>query len=66
MQWTFDRVINDLVVLDPIKRGELAYAQIVHLAERFPPPVDQEVIKEEFEDYQLMKDTEIGKEEGGV
>jgi len=28
--------------------------------------VDQEVLKEEFEDNQLFEDTEIGMEEGGV
>ena len=48
------------------KRDELTYAPIIHLAERFAPLVDQEVIKEEFEDYQLMEKTEIGTEEGGV
>jgi len=30
------------------------------------PLVDLELIKEEFEDYQLMEDTEVGMEEGGV
>ena len=48
------------------KGDESMYAPITHLANRFAPLVDQEVTKEEFEDYQLMKDTEIGKEEGGV
>ena len=50
----------------PSKRDELTYAPIVHMVERFAPLVDQEIPKEEFEDYQLMEDTEIDMEEGGV
>jgi len=38
------------------------YAPIVHLAERFALLVDQRAIKEWFEDYQLMEDTEISVE----
>ena len=38
-----DRVINDLIVLDPTKRDELTYAPTVRLAERFDPFVDQKV-----------------------
>ena len=49
-----DRVINDLVMLDPNKRDELMHTPIVRLAECFAHLVDQEVIKEEFEYYQLM------------
>ena len=48
------------------KSDELAYIPFVHLAERFTPPVDQKVPKEEFEDYRLMEDTEIYMEEAGV
>ena len=40
--------------------------QLFHLSERFAPFVDQEIHKEEFEDYQLMEDTEICVEEGSV
>ena len=34
-------------------------------AYRFAPLVDQVVLNEEFEDYQLMEDTETGMEEDG-
>ena len=42
------------------------HAPIVHLVERFAPLVDQDVIKEEFEDYQLMEHTEIGVEDSSA
>jgi len=61
-----DRVINNLVVMDPTKRDELTWAPIVRLIERFVLVADQEVLKEEFEFFQLMEVTEIGVEEGAV
>jgi len=61
-----DRVINDLVLLDPNKRDELTYAPIVRLTERVGPLVDKEVTKEEFEYYQSMEKAEFSMEEGGV
>ena len=61
-----DTVLADMIVLDPAKRVDLTYAPIVRLAARFTPLIDQEVLKEEFEDYQLMDDTEVGLEESGV
>jgi len=33
-------------------------------AEQFASFVDQELLKETFEDYQLMEDTQIGMEDG--
>jgi len=62
-----ERVISTLLSwINTTKRDELSYATIVHPAERFVPLVDQEVIEEEFEDYQLVGDVEIVMEEDGV
>jgi len=47
------------------KPEELTHAKIVHLDEHFALVVDQEVMKVESEDYQLMEDAEIGME-GGI
>lgn len=49
-------VLKDLVVLDPRKRDQLDYTPIVRLAERFKPELDQEELKDEWEEYQLMPD----------
>ena len=60
------RVITDLVVLNPTKRYQLTCIARFRLADRFAALVDQEVLKEEFQKYQFMEDIEIGMEEGGV
>jgi len=52
-----DKMINNLV-------GR--WNNVCHLIERFAPPVDQEAITQELEDYQLTKDTEIGMEKDGI
>ena len=48
-----DIVLNDLVVLDPRKYLE-DYSHILRLAERFASDLDQEKLKDEWEDYQLI------------
>ena len=53
-------------MLDPAKRVDLTYTPVIRLFARFTPLIDQEVLKEGFEDYQLMDDTEVGLEENGV
>jgi len=50
----------------PTKRDEVTHTTNVYVAERFAPLVDQEILKEELEDYRHLEDIEIGMEEGGV
>ncbi|XP_077423442.1 zinc finger protein 862-like isoform X2 [Vanacampus margaritifer] len=49
-------ILSDLVVLDPRKREMLDYTSIVKLANKFTPDFDQEQLKDEWEDYQLIPD----------
>ncbi|RXN01638.1 Calcium-dependent secretion activator 2, partial [Acipenser ruthenus] len=43
-----DKVLNDLVVLDPARRNELTCEPIVRLAVRFTPSFDSEALKNEY------------------
>ncbi|RXM34111.1 hypothetical protein EOD39_14383 [Acipenser ruthenus] len=54
-----DPVLPDLVVLDPLKKVDIDYVPIVRLAGRFAPTVDTELLKEEWEDFQLLPDTDV-------
>ena len=52
-----DIVINDLCWNNQSKGDESMYAPITHLADRFASLVDQDVLKEGFEDYHITEDT---------
>ncbi|RXM33718.1 hypothetical protein EOD39_5239 [Acipenser ruthenus] len=54
-----DSVLPDLVVLDPSKKVDTDYVLIVRLAGRFAPIVDTELLKEEWEDFQILPDTAV-------
>ncbi|KAK2190880.1 hypothetical protein NP493_65g01019 [Ridgeia piscesae] len=59
-KFPFDcEVLKDLVVMDLAKREDLTYAPLLCLAARFAPDVDQEALRDEFEDLQLMEDASI-------
>lgn len=52
-------ILGQLQVLDISKREEHDYTAIVSLASKFTPDVDQEELKEEWEDFQLMGEDEV-------
>ncbi|KAL5009425.1 hypothetical protein ScPMuIL_003357 [Solemya velum] len=54
-----DGVLRDLTVLDPTRRAYLDHTKIVSLANKFSPMVNQEDLKDEFEEYQLLEDSQI-------
>ena len=54
-----DRILKDLVILDHRKRKDLDYSHAVCLAERFHLDIDQEELKEEWTDFQLMTDEQL-------
>ena len=54
-----DRVLKDLVILNHRKREDLDYSHGVCLAERFHLDIDQEELKEEWTDFQLMTDEQL-------
>ena len=54
-----DTVLKDLVILDHRKRKDLDNSQAVYLAERFHFDIDQEELKEEWTDFQLMTDEQL-------
>ena len=54
-----DRILKDLVILDHRKRRDLDYSHAVCLAERFHLDIDQEELKEEWTDFQLMTDEQL-------
>ena len=60
-----DPVLRDLGVIDPAARVNLNYEPIVRLAARFSPDVDAEQLKEEYEDFQLLREDAITLVEDG-
>ncbi|KAK2157424.1 hypothetical protein NP493_1878g00021 [Ridgeia piscesae] len=65
-KFPFDcEVLKDLVVMDLATQEDLKYAPLLRLAARFAPDVDQEALKDEFEDLQLMEDDSISFEVDG-
>ena len=54
-----DTVLKDLVILDHRKGKDLDNSQAVYLAERFHLDIDQEELKEEWTDFQLMTDEQL-------
>ena len=54
-----DRVLKDLVILDHRKREDLDYSHAACIAERFYLDFDQEELKEEWTDFQLMTDEQL-------
>ncbi|KAG1680497.1 Zinc finger protein ZXDC [Nymphon striatum] len=51
-----DQIIRDLVVLDPSKREDIEYTNIVKFGEKYTPEVDPEFLKDEFQEFQLLED----------
>ena len=54
-----DRVLKDLVILDHKKREDLDYSHTICLSKRFRLDIDQEELKEEWADFQLMTDEQL-------
>ena len=54
-----DRVLKDCVILDHRNREDLDHSHAVCLAERFHLDIDQEELKEEWTDFQLMTDEQL-------
>ena len=51
-----NQILNDLAVLDPKNKEQLDYTSIVRLSEHFKVDVDQEHLKDEWDDFLLMPD----------
>ena len=56
-KFPFDAVLPDLKILDPHVKEEMAYTHMVNLSSKFTPDVDQEGIKEEWQDFQMILGT---------
>lgn len=54
-----DQTLADLVILDVTKRADFTSEHVIRLAQQYAPSVDQEVLKDEWEDFQLLEDKAI-------
>ena len=51
-----NQVLKDLRVLGPTIKGSLQYTCICRWANIFAPHLDQEALKDEFDDYCMLSD----------